>query len=668
MFDSHAMPVGNECHSLVLKGRKDYANTAFVMPRAILGVDENGEKLMGWINLDEGSSLPASEHRFELRLGIYFPFDKQEIEIAPGHKKSCGHEQILNDLKDEGITKVSNLAIVDAMLTIDEDELSSKSDNIAVEGTSVSNYLGMTRILKVKIKGQKNLDNFIKKLQMKTGIEVDINFILELRQQDGTYECELDTEQIINELQAGVGFAVPEIMTKFDIEAAVSNTLQKGEGSCYLEASTSADWNKAAENITNTIFDAVLSSGSGSEPGSNKTPTSNPATKYPLCAKYIQLWEKDKSNQKNHETMNKCLCKTYGQACDASSSSGADASSGDSAIDKLTPVKVDLVYKFLREKKAFKIRQDRVGVGIEESYNTSFLLKTDVQADSFTSKKTSSGEKSGTVLASNLKRGDQLIIKPLSKESFKLHKTEAKDYYSKVQLDNMFLHSKFEKLSEDTYQLVKEKNSIAYINSSDLHGSYWSLFRTLSSPKKYFMKFTDRKEYRFGDIRTETEYLSQGARDVEILELDDISYQGLDIALSFEKNFNTKLGISQLLNNSSSSWELSFDKEKRAMILTAKEDLGAVRIFNTESFSTEDIYSVIYFEETIDNDVALSSNDYKIMSDVIRDPSDKETLPSGKSTYGFNVQVLNSQVKTSELNMMNIVVEDPNGLSGQEEN
>ena len=192
--EAYAIQNDYKCHSLVFKGRDEYKEVAYIMPRVILRQDQNKQQTSEFIEI--------SDNHFQFRLALYFPNDLT-LHPEQGGDIACPDNLILNELKHQGfnLKKVDMLHPYNGSVRIKD--LNTEAIHLSPDDTDLVNLKGKTKNIVFDL-NQNELQQFQRLLKTETGVQIDINLNFNIRASDGQIQCEIDNNLLVNKLEATI--------------------------------------------------------------------------------------------------------------------------------------------------------------------------------------------------------------------------------------------------------------------------------------------------------------------------------------------------------------------------------------------------------------------------------------------------------------------------------
>jgi hypothetical protein len=152
--------VSSSCDSVILKGTRKYNNTAFLMPKAKVAKDENGEYLI--------EVVKQADATYNLRMTITFanvirdPLSKDSLATKI---VGCDYEELkfkVNNYLSKSNSKVDILATLPVSNIAVTFKLNGKvyRDRLGEENTNSLNYLKQANIVEFKL-NRSDIDEFI---------------------------------------------------------------------------------------------------------------------------------------------------------------------------------------------------------------------------------------------------------------------------------------------------------------------------------------------------------------------------------------------------------------------------------------------------------------------------------------------------------------------------
>jgi len=255
LFETLPINTNNRCHSTVLKGRGDYKDVAFVMPQAVLAKDDTGRAISQFVSMNSESS----EFRFRLNFPRRYEQSAQERSFNP-----CDHDNLLEELKSipgNTVERVSSLIIENIRVSIND--LGKETEVLLADpNTTIFNYSGEAKNVSLRIDGRDKMERFKKLLKTQTGVEVDVDFLMQVRSEDGQIKCSLDSNEILTQIKPSVTLSPKlgkKVILPVSLKSAITNAVRNSQTSCYIEASNSDSFDRIVNNALNQITNAALS-------------------------------------------------------------------------------------------------------------------------------------------------------------------------------------------------------------------------------------------------------------------------------------------------------------------------------------------------------------------------------------------------------------------------
>ena len=186
------------------------------MPKVQIAHNKNGDPIAHFIQL--------SSDTYQFRFSLEF---QNEID-------DCDTSNLLEELRDyphHSIRGVSELIFDNIEVSIDD--LDGRKVLLADQSSTLFDIQGTKNVV-FDIQGQEQVRKFKKLLKSKTGIEVDLSFILGIKSQDAKIKCSLDSSLLKSEINTSIkGKAYIEIT---QLESAISRTISKSSTTCSIES------------------------------------------------------------------------------------------------------------------------------------------------------------------------------------------------------------------------------------------------------------------------------------------------------------------------------------------------------------------------------------------------------------------------------------------------
>jgi hypothetical protein len=428
VFQAIPVSINNTCQSTMLRPTEgsNASKTAFLLPKAVLGVNALGEKKFQIIQLKNGT--------YELLFSIYFPANNKELRLKDGSKilPMCYIENLTPEFKKaNNIDQIAHMIMSNIEITIPE----LGTYRIAPEGTTVLDYLQGYRNVKFKIGDRDALETFLGYLRSPSGIEVGVNFKFMSRRSDGKIFCDIDGNIAAQKLAAAA--KVPVKAVNVSAKTTFTNILKEVSTNCFMEASTDDGFNKMALDMAKDAshwWEKSIDQYSGSTSSKTNACAINPESTDCFCTRYPSSPRCPGTNTSDTTsgTLNPDILKTCQDASsspadikvcyctqDPSNSACTDSMSvvgnDSSSEDMISPdpfpktehqktlalMELDLLADFFKSKGKIKYNFERVAVEKSESYNTSIVITANDKFGDWLPLRLAAQETSNNILVKN---------------------------------------------------------------------------------------------------------------------------------------------------------------------------------------------------------------------------------------------------------------------------
>ena len=686
VFETLPISTNNSCESLIFKGRNDYKDTAFIMPKVKIAHNQNGDPIAHLIQL--------SSDTYQFRFSLEF---RNEID-------NCDTNNLLEELRDyphNSIQRISELIFDNIEVSIDD--LDGRKVLLADQGSTLFDIQGIKNVV-FDIEGQRQIQKLKKLLKSKTGIEVDLSFILGIKSQDAKINCSLDSSLLELELNAEIkGKAYIEIA---QFELALNRTIKKSSSSCSIESGSLENSKSITQIILNKIRSEISTSFVFQDPAeyknSSQSSPSHPSGNAPqpskeeierkvqaalgsckaqgipddqlqacLCRLYptaprcgknslVQQDQATISQQCINENgsndikkVKRCICEkntnaTFGEdSCsniDATFTPHSRFSKNSNAIG----LETSLVTKFLKQNKKINIDVDYLTPEATQKISTSFILRQNSSPDEFSSFSVSNKQNKAKEITQRLYQGFQIEIYPTKEIIEELITNQVQNsYYSKDQLRDISIKKHYTKQSNRPFigcsedqtndpfpsldsilpKKIEEKDKVAYSKKIQWNSS---------SPYSAFGGRTYL--YRWGHTSYEYHYQLRDESNFEFTRLNQ--FIQLPLKIRFAELPVSIFTMEDLIENKYDYWDIHYNQLAQSIILTAKKDLGEISFFNNHSTTMQTFSPLRHFIER-----NLGNQRIKKCSPL----DDKALIPLERSELYLNYRIIPKEIKINDL-------------------
>lgn len=261
-FDMVPVDVRKKCASQILKGTDRFKGTAFVLPRAFVSIDREGNTMF--------EIVPLSRGRYLLRFGLFFPHtdetyqptsdagrqrrDKSHVYLAGCDLDAAMRAMNENlEREEDRIRRIAPLPIKSLMIRIDG------LNDVYRIGSPNNNLLelqGKDHVVEFKIPNREVLNEILNRLTGRIGLNIQVELFFSARQPDGVTRVTVDTTQIATAVSAELGGRIK--VTEAEFKTAISNAAAKTNMRVYSESSSSEAYNDFAQKLISQMLQEAV--------------------------------------------------------------------------------------------------------------------------------------------------------------------------------------------------------------------------------------------------------------------------------------------------------------------------------------------------------------------------------------------------------------------------
>lgn len=652
-FEAIPVDFSDECQSTLLRATEGSlaSDTAYLLPKAVLGVNNLGEQKFQIIKKSNGD--------YELFFSIYFPSSNKDIDLNDGTKilRLCYPKDGDSFLAQHKIKHLSHMAINNIDVAID----GLGSYSLASKETTIIDILGLYRNVRFKIGDENNLNDFLDELRSKSGVEVKVNFKFLARRSDGKINCDINAKVLAQKLEAAA--KVPIKSVNVAAKTTYTNILKEIASKCSMEASSDPSFNKLAFDMAKdatTWWEKTVSDYNGNKPDACAiapnsddcrcsrlphlcAPENLPGGNTPPSPIYTEEQQKTLDRcfeNRFNEPVRNCFCKVWPSHtnCVENSINNSLIGENDSSSDSmplppktekeksLALIDLTIMAEYFKSQGSINYNFERLAPATSETFNTPIIIKA---LDDFGSLNSitlaAEAVKSNKSLIKNLNFtiGNTLTIYPISKKTTDfIFNSEPAEYYNQNQVQSQ--RKFFSNLGSIDASKLKEKNGVATF----VPYYYWKENLTRLALPTFLQLFKDialYDEIKWGVINQKAEIKNNNfAQEITLSSMEDV--YALQLGIAFSKKGSTIYKLNDpLLRNFIT---IDYLEENHAFIITAKENLGEIALHYIPSLSKKTIYPEKHFEEHTKKVVFGSNETKKIFSSLDKT---KEVLAQSKS-------------------------------------
>jgi len=555
--EAYAIRNDYKCHSLVFKGRDDYKEVAYIMPRVILQQDQNKQQTSELIKIDD--------NQFQFRLALYFPND---LTLYPeqGGDIACPDNLILEELKQQGfnLRKVDMLHPYNGSVRIKD--LSSQAISLSPSNTDLVDLRGKTKNIVFDL-NQNEVLQFQELLKTETGVQIDINLNLTFDQ--------------------------------------VSSESKKN---CSLEASSDESFNQAMQGLLSQALNTINRSIPESNSNGNTSQGSSKSTGLREAVKICR------SQSSGEEEFERCVCQRVPNypACQSNQRAEDADAWGAKLLNSLSKRELTLVINHFKATQKTKIDVKNYSPPREENYSTSFILKDQNSIGDYQEIIINSDVNESSFELQSLNTGNHITLIPnkkVTKETSLKHSPSI--YFTPTQLklpsnSKFFIFTDFQNEFSDCNtkkepRIKTRLPSIEYLSPKKIK-------KEKEDSRAYYkpLLFTP---YYWGKLQSTIEYRQLRESSIVINHMED--FKELPITISFSNISDRRFSLHDI-EQMESHLKLDFDSITKSIKITALKDMGTIKIYNSEKFSQMNYYKNQYFIEN--NGQRFCSNKSKMMT------------------------------------------------------
>ena len=652
-FEAAPISVDSPCKPVIFKGTKRSAGTAFLMPRLRLAKTSRGTDAIEFLKLRSGKRL--------LQIGLYFPqfsINGETITYENYQRKTCNYQQIkqaINQKLPQGERKIEKIVTLQVQNISVEVSTVDGEFSAASKDTKILNYLGQVKKFEIPLADQNSWNDVMDVLESEQGLRLNVNFDFLARESNGYCKVKLDLNKVADQIKTTVNAqyqAGGKIAKLGGLRGAVGDAIKNVDlsmiGTVYCEESSNTQFTASFYKQLATILTNMGQNFAGYQPPSylGYGGYSGYDPGYPGGGGTVDPWPGDDNlipDAQGSTTGSDILSGTGGSSSyiddPTTGYTNPRTGTGDGLPTNQPPAKfkgqgaaLQAFLQRLREQKVYEFETENNGKNEVRRFTTSVPIRKDLDGRPRLTL-TSGAESQNTRVTMN--EGDVMKIYPLRKVIHNFEYRKEPTYYSKETLDSV--KNIFPMLQLADPEDITEKNNIGYFVLRDKKSTKRLVYTGWG-----FIPVSTKMfgQYVFG----EENYMVEALKEVKVpfkaekvagangVQLKKALTDEFNIGFIFnKKNPGKTYSIYKLIqmNNQESAFvDVEYNQEDDVFVMTAKKDLGVLKLKNLTQTDIKSFAPKKYFQGKRSRAPQIIPRDFKgnFRTEYVGNPR-KEDMP-----------------------------------------